>query len=187
MKTEREIIELCQKQNSIGQRDLYDKYSGVVFGICKRYAKDEMTANDMLQDSFIKVFKNIENYEFKGSFEGWVKRVTVNVCLDTLRKLKKNSIFIDDYTDSSFVSVVEESALERMSAEEIINQIRKLPDGYRVVFNLFAVEGYNHKEIAEMLEISESTSKTQYRKARLRLQEILTNLNFKTSPRERAV
>lgn len=187
MKTEIEIIKLCQQNDPIGQKALYDKFSRTVYGICLRYAKDEMNANDMLQDSFIKLFNKIDAYQFKGSFEGWLKRVAVNVCLDSLRKSKKNSIFIDDYTEKKLLVMDDEDALQRLSAQEITDQIQKLPDGYRAVFNLFAIEGYGHKEIAEMLDISESTSKTQYRKARRRLQEMLLNINFNSSTRERAV
>ncbi len=169
--SEAEIIEACKNQNRRAQEELYRKYYKRLLGICMRYAKTDLEAEDMLQDVFIKVFRYIGNYQPTGSFEGWLKRITVNVSIEHYRKNKKH-LFVEDVLslgDSGY----EPGIIEQLSAKEIINLLQYLPDGYRMVFNLFAIEGYSHKEIGEILGVTEGTSKSQYSRARNFLIDLL--------------
>ncbi len=142
-----------------------------MFGVCLRYAKNQMEAEDFLQEGFIRVFKNIKQYNGSGSLEGWIRRVVINVCLEIIRK-EKTMLFINreeyqtDYTDNPIT--------EYYDTEYLLKAIQSLSEGYRTVFNLYAIEGYSHKEIAGLLEISEGTSKSQLARARQLLQSKLT-------------
>ncbi len=134
-----------------------------------------MEAEDILQDALIKVFKNIEKFKFEGSFEGWVRRIVVNTALKNYKKssVQKEQIGLESYQEGS----MEPKAIANLGEEELMNLIAQMPDGYRIVFNLYIVEGYSHKEIAERLEIKESTSRSQLVKARRLLQEMLKERN----------
>lgn len=169
---EEQIVAGCKKQDRMAQKALYEQYSRVLFGICLRYCKDPESAQDLLQDGFIKVFASIKSFEGKGSFEGWLKRIFVNMALENIRKDKKLIQLTDDIqnypesqelTDNEDISVIPEV--------ELLKMIQELPKGYAMVFNLYAIEDYSHKEIAEMLDISESTSRSQYVRARQILQQ----------------
>lgn len=170
--TEREIIEGCRKGDAVSQRELYERFAGVMFGVCCRYVKDKAVAEDLLHDGFIIVFTKINEFRGEGSFEGWCRRVFVNTALGYLRK--KNPL-----TNSEIVEEVrtldngQADVLEKMSGNELLAVIAELPDGYRTILNLYAVEGYSHKEIGEMLGISENTSRSQYSRARNKLIEML--------------
>ena len=142
-----------------------------MFAVCFRYAKDRDNALDMLQEGFIKVYNHIGNFTHTGSLEGWVRRIMVNTAINHLRKNRHHSN-VDDYAE--FIPSQKVSVVEKLSAEDIMALVRKLPTGYRTVFNMFAVEGFSHREIAESLGIKESTSRTQYLKAKKALQEMLT-------------
>ena len=156
--TDEEIIKSCVSGDTRAQKLLYDKYARRMMGICLRYAADQAAAEDMMQDGWIKVFKNLHSFGFKGSFEGWVKRIMVNTSLDYLRRNKNylNQIEIDAVGETTASGI---NTSDSLTTKELLHIIQQLPTGYRTVFNLFAIEGYTHKEIAAMMEISESTSK----------------------------
>lgn len=166
------IIKQCQKKSSKAFDELYKNYSSLIFAICLRYTKDRAEAEDLMQECFIKILNKINDYEFKGSFEGWLRRLTVNNAINFL-KAKKSFAYEDigDYEIRDRASSGD--VLSNMNAQEIIQVINKLPVGYRTVFNLHVIEGYKHTEIAEMLEISDITCRTQYKKAREVLMELL--------------
>ncbi len=175
--TEESLIKKCASGNSLAQKTFYEKFAGKMMGVCLRYAKDYEEAQDVMQDAFIKIFGKLPNYEKKGSLEGWVRRIVVNTALDSYRKNKKfqQNVAVDnvDYLleDKSYI-------VEELNANDLLAIIKKLPEGYQMVFNLFAIEGYSHKEIAERLEVTESTSKSQYSRAKKMLREILLKKNI---------
>ena len=163
---ERELIDGCRKQNRQAQELLYRTYADKMYRICLAYSGDRDIAKDLLQESFVKVFKKIDSFNENGSLEGWIRRIVNNTAIDHYRKATKIQ------TTDNFENVTEkdiESAAEQLSLlhkEVILGFIKKLPEGARNVFNLFAIEGYSHKEIANRLNISEGTSKSQYNRAR---------------------
>ncbi len=173
--TEDEMIEGCIRGERVFQKALYDKYASKMLGVCMRYAESREEAEDMLQEGFIRVFQSIVTYQKLGSFEGWVRRVIVftaiNIYKSRLRKYK------DEPMPEHHDNVVNEDVIDKMSAKEIVNLIQLLPDGYRVIFNLFAIEGYSHKEIAEHLDIAVGTSKSQVARARMYIQQLLLKHN----------
>jgi len=162
------IIDGCQKGDRIFQRKLYEQFSGLLMTICLRYARNE--AKDLLQMSFVKIFKNINKYKGNGSFEGWVKRITVNTAISHYHKknVLKHSDDITDFNNELQGDIV--GPLSKMNTDELMTIINSLPDKYRITFNLYAIEGYKHNEIAEMLDISEGTSKSQLSRARKMIQ-----------------
>lgn len=170
------LIRQCQKKSSKAFDELYRLYSPLIYGICLRYTKDRQEAEDLLQECYIKVLNKIGDYEFKGSFEGWLRRLTINNVINFLKsKNKFSSEDIEDYKGG--YESFEPDILSNMSAQEIMELINKLPVGYRTVFNLHVVEGYKHGEIAEMLNISENTSRTQFKKARTVLIKMILEIN----------
>lgn len=169
MVTETEIIDGCFRANPTYQRLLFNKYSPLLITVCLRYAMDSTSAEDMLQEAFIRIFSSIHQYRFEGSFEGWLRAVTVRACL---RKLEQVNIKYDDTSTLETISdSLEPSAISALTEKELVKLINNLPDGYRVVFNLHVIEGYTHEEIAAMLNIAEVTSRTQLLKARRLLQK----------------
>lgn len=168
---EKELIEECLKNDAKSQKKLYDLYAGKMYAICMRYAIHQEEARDFLQDGFVKVFRSLGAYSFKGSFEGWMKRIFVNTALEDIRR--KGKLVLQENPDTSHLHTDEWTVTEKLNMEVLLKAIQQLPDGYRTVFNLYVIDGYPHQEIANMLGISESTSKTQLRKARLALQEKL--------------
>lgn len=173
---ENQLIEGCEKGERRAQKALYDQFSGKMFAVCLRYVNDRETARDLLQDGFVKVFHSIGTYTGSGSFEGWVRRIFVNVALEYLRRndVLREAIDLDQVVESPRS---ESSALSELSAAELMRLIQRLPTGFRTVFNLFAIEGYSHREIAEMLKISESTSRSQYVRARQVLRKWIKEWN----------
>ncbi|MBL7811727.1 MAG: sigma-70 family RNA polymerase sigma factor [Bacteroidetes bacterium] len=167
--TEKELVQACLEGKARAQEQLYNKYSPVIYAICMRYAGNSENANDMLQESFIKIFGRLRDFRFEGSFEGWMKRLAVNHCLDFYKKLKTEP-FLEELDGHSQLATGD-SVVHHLQAADLIGLLQKLPTGYRTVFNLYAIEGYGHQEIAEMLSISENTSKTQLFKARKLLQD----------------
>jgi RNA polymerase sigma factor (sigma-70 family) len=172
--TEEELIKKCIRKDANSQRMLFEQYAGSMMTICRRYSCDQQEAEDMLQDSFIRVFSYIDQYEFKGSFEGWIKRIVVNASLKVLQKKKIHFLEINDdqYKEQS----IDSYALSDLNEEELLKLISNLPEGYRVVFNLFVIEGYSHEEIAELLHIKAGTSRSQLSKARDMLKEQIRTL-----------
>ncbi|MDE3234711.1 MAG: RNA polymerase sigma factor [Bacteroidota bacterium] len=172
--TESDIIKGCIKQQQHCQRMLFEQYAGKFMSVCLRYAQDAMEAEDMLQDAFVRIFNNIHQFKFEGSFEGWMRRVVVNVALKHLqkKKLKFNEI---KESHSDAVSL-QPYAYNHLGEEDLMKLINQLPDGYKIVFNLNVIEGYSHEEIAQMLNIQASTSRSQLVKARKMLQQQILQL-----------
>jgi RNA polymerase sigma-70 factor (ECF subfamily) len=172
--TETELIQGCVRGNRDCQQVIFRKYAGKMLALALRYAKHQMEAEDIVQEAFIRVFDHMHTFEHKGSFEGWIKRIVINVALKNFsrKRFSQEQIGIDQ----DFDAPVEAPADLLMGAQEILDMVKELPDGYRVVFNLYAIEGYNHKEIADMLGIQESTSRSQLVKARKLLQQKLAGL-----------
>lgn len=171
---ELQLIEGCKRQDRKYQQLLYNKYARVMFGICLRYSSDSDSAQDLLQDGFLKVFANISSFEGKGSFEGWMKRVFVNLSLEVIRKEKIKKQYTEDIENISDDDIIDsgfDSDDEELTEKILLSFIHELPPGYRSVFNLYAIEEYSHKEISEMLGIAEGTSRSQYIRARMLLQE----------------
>lgn len=166
------IIKECAKNNAAAQRELYNRYSGLFFGICYRYSSCKEDAEDMLQEGFINIFKSINTFEHKGNFEGWMKRTIVNTCINYLRKNKKinNSISLDAITT---IEYKEETVASKLLGKQAMECLLMLPVNIRVIINLFAIEGYTHKEIAQILDIEEATCRTNYARGKLFLEEIL--------------
>lgn len=150
----------------------YDKYAGKMLAICKRYLSDGMMAEDVLMEGLTKVIAKIDQFGFNGSFEGWVKRIIVNEALMKLRSQKNNEVDIENVQHT----LHNPNQGDHLEAEDLFKLVASLPDGYRTVFNMYAIEGYSHKEIAERLEISEGTSKSQLSRARAMLQNMLIEL-----------
>jgi len=173
---EQELIQGCIAARPKAQKALFDIYAPKLYVVCLRYLKDQMRAQDVLQDTFVKIFANISNYKSEGAFEGWLKRIAVNTCLDQLRKDKKllTDVSIEDV---SYQLATQSTSAEKLMADDLLKLVQALPDGYRTVFNLFAIEGFSHQEIAQQLGISESTSKTQYLSARAYLKERIENID----------
>ena len=174
--TEKELIRRCKKNSTKAQKVLYKTYHSSLLGICMRYGKSKAEAEDILHIGMMKIYKNIGSFSGNGSFEGWMKRIIVNTAVDNFRKNHKHYYHenIDDISESADLS---DEISDNLAAKDILKTIQQLPPGYRLVFNLYAIEGFSHKEIARKLGISESTSKTQLLKARLKLQKMLLSLN----------
>lgn len=166
--SEQELIDACVKNDRKAQRELYDRFSRQMMSVCLRYAGNPTDASDMMQEGFIRVFEKLEQYKGDGALGGWIRRVMVNSALLQIRKEKKHS-FADEIDEETNVVNTSFDVFSKMAADEILQLVQNLPTGYRTVFNLFAIEGYSHKEIAELLRISESTSKTQFHKAKIQL------------------
>lgn len=178
---EEELIEGCLKGNRKSQRQLYEYYSGNFLSICMRYVKDRELAQDVLVEGFMKIFESLSQFKGEGSFEGWMKRVMVTQALITLRKNKKLAMEINlDEPDLNFSIAPDLNDLE---VEDLLQLVAALPLGYRTVFNLYAIEGYSHREICTMLDISENTSKSQLSRARAILQQKITTTQSKTVKR----
>ena len=170
--TETDIIKGCIKKDQVCQRLLFEKYAGIMMSLCQRYAGDEQESKDMMQEGFIRAFKCIEQFKFEGSFEGWLRRVFTSVAIRMLSQ--KKILFSDiDRVDTDGASV-DPSVLSKLSEDEIHKAINRLPQGYRLVFNLYVIEGHSHQEIGDMLNIEASTSRTQLTKARRFLQAIIS-------------
>ena len=177
--TEKELIEGCIRENSSYQRELYRRYAGKMLVVAKRYARHHMEAEDIVQDAFIKVFDNIAKFAGKGSFEGWIRRI-VSI------QHSKNKTEKAFETNKSALSTrrkepLQPEAYADLNAEELLSMISRLPDGYRLVFNLYAIEGYSHREIADLLGIQESTSRSQLVKARKMLQDFVLRMQKLTA------
>lgn len=166
------MIAGCKRGDSSARKQLYELYAPAMLSVCIRYVNDRETARDLLQDGFIKIFTKIGTYSGSGSLGGWVRRIFVTTALEYLRHKDalKMSINIDEY-DNNYTGNFDVPILDQLSADELMGCITQLPDGFRTVFNLFAIEGYTHSEIAEMLNIKESTSRSQFVRAKKILQE----------------
>lgn len=181
--TEQAIITGCLHNDPAAQRELYNRYSPKMLSVCYRFGQSREDAEDMLQEGFIKVFTQIHTFQNKGAFEGWIRRIIVHTCINFLKKHKKFNESVDlAYANS--LQVKEETVPSIMQARQIIECIRLLPIGYRTVLNLYALEGYSHKEIGVMLDIEESTSRSQYTRSKAMLEMILIRKKIIEKPKE---
>jgi len=161
-----EIIALAVGNNRHAQQKIYNQFAPKMLSVCRQYAKDIHHAEDLMITAFMKVFANLKNFKHEGSFEGWIRRIMVNECISWLRVQKRISFIEDSYCKEDGFNDIESG----LCLDDIQSLIDDLPDGYRMIFNLYAIEGYKHREIAEMLSISEGTSKSQLSHARRILQ-----------------
>lgn len=159
------LVSECAKGNSKAQRALFDKFAPKMLAVCQRYLRNNQEAEDVLQDGFVKVFQKIVDFKMEGSLEGWIRRIVVNTALDTIRKNKK---LLDDVQveEVQYKVSFTDHQFDGMDLAQLMKLIDAMPDGYRIVFNMFAIEGYSHKEIADTLGVTENTSKSQYSRAR---------------------
>lgn len=184
--TDDELVKRCLSGGESAQKMLYDRYSKQMLGVCFRYCKNRDDAYDMFQDGFVKVFEKLHMYNGKGPLGAWIRRTIVNNILDELRKQKRQMGYDESYRadflthNDGWDDSLEMDDGDSITRDQILELVQQLPAGYRTVFNLYAIEEYAHKEIAEMLGITESTSKTQYRKAKGHLKSMIIELR-KTS------
>ena len=184
--TEEAILQGCIKNNQSAQKALYQKYSAKMLVVCYRYAHNREDAEDMLQEGFIKIFYQIHTFENRGALEGWIRRIIVHTCINHLKKNKRFNESVD-LIHASSMQVREESIPSIIQAKEVVECIRLLPLGYRTVLNLYAIEGYSHREISNMLDIEESTSRSQYTRAKAMLEDILTRKHILYKPKEKVL
>ncbi len=170
-----QLIENCKKHDTKAQSDLYKLFSSKLFAVCLKYSRSYAEAEDNLQDAFLTIFKKIEQYKNKGSFEGWLKRITTNTVLQRYRNKKVFNIVNEHAIENTELEVDEDD----ISIDYLLQIIQELPDRYRLVFNLYVLDGYSHKDIASMLDITVGTSKSNLARARQILKNIIEN--FKTN------
>jgi RNA polymerase sigma-70 factor (ECF subfamily) len=177
---EHEIIKGCLKNDRASQKALYEQYYSKMLGVCLRYAKDKDEAKDILHEGFLKVFNGLKNFNGTGSFEGWIRRIMANTSIDHLRKNKQNYLIVStvyaNEKGSVMIDEVDEDELINIDKEEILKAVQELTPAYRTVFNLYVIEEFTHREIAEMLDISEGTSKSNLSKAKFNLKKNLMHL-----------
>jgi RNA polymerase sigma factor (sigma-70 family) len=168
-----DLISGCLVGDRRSQKELYDKFSAKMYAVCMRYMGNADDAQDILQDGFIKVFKNLEKFRGEGSFEGWIRRIMANTAIEQLRKKKLNFSTADKEEQLEYKAP---GAVDNLSEKDLLKIVSELSPGYRTVFNMYVVEGYGHKDIGDILGISEGTSKSQLARARMILQEKVKNL-----------
>lgn len=178
------IIQSCLNGDKVSQKVLYEAFYGKMFAVCIRYTGDYYEAQDVLHDGFIKIFSHLRSFKNEGSIEGWIRRIIVNNSIDYIKQ--RNRLFIDNIDDKRLENIEDkyfkEAELERlneMKANHVMELIQKLSPAYRTVFNMYVIEDYSHKEIAEILNISVGTSKSNLSKAKIRLREILKENKFR--------
>lgn len=176
-----ELIENCKKQNTKAQGELYKLFSSKLFAICLKYSRNRSEAEDNLQDAFLKIFDKIGQYKNKGSFEGWIKRITVNTVLQRYRTEKVFELINENTIEDSKVEIEEDA----ISIDYLLEIIQELPDRYRLVFNLYVLDGYSHRDIANMLEINIGTSKSNLARARQILRQTIED--FKMAQRSQSL
>ncbi len=167
------LIKQCQENRTSAQAEMYKKFSAQLFSVCLRYADNYDDAQDIFQDGFIMIFHKINQFRFEGSFEGWLRRIMVNCCIEKHRN--KNYLYVinEEMTPGESPDEEDDFESEEYSYDEILEFIRSLPDRYNQVFNLYAIEGYSHQQISEMLQISVGTSKSNLSRAREKLKELI--------------
>jgi len=181
--TEEAILKGCLQNDPTAQKELYNRYSPKMLSVCYRFAHNREDAEDMLQEGFIKIFSQMHTFGNRGAFEGWIRRIVVHTCINILKKNKKFNESVD-IIHATAVQVREESVPSIVQAKQIVECIRMLPVGYRTVLNLYAIEGYSHREIGMMLDIEESTSRSQYTRAKAMLEDILIRKKIIQKPKE---
>jgi len=176
-----DIVKACKKGNRKAQEQLYNAFASKMYAVCLYYSKDKDDAEDLLHNGFIKVFQKIEQFKGDGPFEAWIRRVFMNTALELYRKKR---ILYSINEDIDYPEYIEDGdAVSQLSTSELIKMIQELPPAYQMVFNLYAIEGYSHKEISKMLDIAEGTSKSNLARARMNLQKKVMN-QFKLSGRK---
>jgi RNA polymerase sigma-70 factor (ECF subfamily) len=163
----KKLINKCKQKDNKAQSEIYQLYAGKLFALCLKYSRNYQEAQDNLQNGFITIFNKIEQYNFKGSFEGWLKRIVINTALQTYREKDVLNLITEEVTDEVEIEVDE----EQVSLEFLLKLIQELPNRYRLVFNLYVLDEYSHREIANMLGISEGTSKSNLSRARVILRD----------------
>lgn len=176
---ESQLVENCIKGERASQKALYEMYSAKMFSICLKYSKNQMDAEDILQEGFVKLFNNLARFRGEGSFEGWVRRIFVNTAIEHIRRKKLNTSVGEGM--ENLIADKHHNALDNLYEKDIIKTSQTLSDGYRTVFNLYAIDGYSHKEIASKLGITESTSKSQFSRAKAILRNMIQNKSKKNS------
>ena len=171
-----QLIEDCKAGKQSAQSQLYKAFAPVLFGVCMRYARDQTEAEDTLHDGFLIIFSKIRQYAHKGSFEGWMKKTMVNTSLDYIKSKKFDKVDIDDINYLNEELFVENEAASNINSEDIMKMIQELPNASKIVFNMYIIEGYKHKEISELLNISEGTSHWHLQNARKLLMNKINNL-----------
>jgi len=169
---EQDLIQACIKRERWAQQKLYEEHYGKMMGVCLRYATNEEDALDILHEGFIKVFKHIAKYQPGTSLSAWIRRIMVNTCIDYYRKAIRRRT--EDIEKAYDISSNDADAVSQCTEQEILDAVQQLSPAYRAVFNLYVIEGYSHKEIADMLDITESTSRSNLVKARTKLQTMLS-------------
>lgn len=181
--TEEQMLAGSIKNNAAAQEELYNRFSPRMLGVCYRFAKNREDAEDMLQEGFIKVFTQLHQYRNEGALEGWIRRIVVHTCINILKKNKKFAESVDIIHAKS-IHIREDMIPSIMQAKQVVECIRLLPLGYRTVLNLYAIEGFSHREIGNMLDIEESTSRSQYTRAKAMLEDLLVKRNIIQKPRK---
>ncbi|HEV8285113.1 MAG TPA: sigma-70 family RNA polymerase sigma factor [Chitinophagaceae bacterium] len=181
--TEEAILKGCLQSDPTAQKELYNRYSPKMLSVCYRFAHNREDAEDMLQEGFIKIFSQMHTFGNRGAFEGWIRRIIVHTCINILKKNKKFNESVD-IIHATAVQVREESVPSIVQAKQIVECIRMLPIGYRTVLNLYAIEGYSHREIGMMLDIEESTSRSQYTRAKAMLEDMLVRKKIIQRPKQ---
>ncbi|MEO8567552.1 MAG: sigma-70 family RNA polymerase sigma factor [Ginsengibacter sp.] len=182
--TEEQMLQGCLKNNASTQEALYKRFSPRMLGVCYRFARNREDAEDMMQEGFIKVFSQIHQFRGQGALEGWIRRIIVHTCINILKKNKKFSDSVDLF-HASTLHLNENNIPSLLQAKQVVECIRLLPLGYRTVLNLYAIEGYSHREIASILDIEESTSRSQYTRAKSMLEDILLKNKILQQPRQK--
>lgn len=162
------LVHRCLQNDVLAQKALFERYAGKMMSLCRRYSKNNEEAEDYLQEGFIRTFKYLESYEGKGSFDGWIRRIFVNTAIRHYHQQKKHHQHLE--IEKTIIERTSIDAISQLSEKEMLTLIDELPTGYRLVFNMYAIEGFSHKEIGEVLQIKESTSRSQLVKARKWLQ-----------------
>lgn len=178
MREDTTLVTACLKGDPRAQKTFFEKFAPKMFAVCLRYMGDSDDAQDTLQDGFVKVFSKLADFKNEGVLEGWIRRIIVNTCLDAIRKNQKTKFDVS-ISDVEYQLEYNDTGLQSLELEELMNLVQSIPNGYRVVFNMFAIEGYSHKEIGEKLGINENTSKSQYLRARAFLRERIEKLEWK--------
>ena len=177
MLPDQKLIEMCLKKDSKALDELYHNFSGKMYGVCLRYSKNRTDAQDLLHDGFVKVYTGLHEYKGNGSLEGWIRRIMVNTAINFYKRKSGRFFALTDDEEESIVGY-NEDIIGQISTQELLDYINEMPDGYRMVFNMYVIEGYKHVEISELLGISEATSKTQFMKARRYLMKKVKNLEY---------
>ncbi|MEP6926967.1 MAG: sigma-70 family RNA polymerase sigma factor [Ginsengibacter sp.] len=182
--TEELMVQGCLDNIASAQEALYNRYSPRMLGVCYRFARNREDAEDMMQEGFIKVFTQIHQFRGQGALEGWIRRIVVHTCINILKKNKKFTDSVDLFHAGSMY-LNENNIPSILQAKQVVECIRLLPVGYKTVLNLYAIEGYSHKEIAAILDIEESTSRSQYTRAKSMLEDVLLKKKILQQPREK--